>query len=164
MDVLIGSIIGGILVLLLFAYVAVRSMVENAKRRKILQTVILTPASTKLPTIMNLTRTLKALPENGPPLTEKPEQLKVILANSGIEVPEGNVIPVTLGRQMPLPIQSPMQSMKNLATAFSRKTQAGYRNALAEEVARLRARPNVVTKNGKSYLVVTQSRKRRNRK
>ena len=63
-----------------------------------------------------------------------------------------------------LPPRSPTQIMGNLAAAFPAEIPQSRMNTLAEEVARLRARPNVVTKNGKPYLVVTQSRKRRNQK
>lgn len=60
-----------------------------------------------------------------------------------------------------LPQRSPTQISENLATAFPVEIPQSRMNTLAEEVARLRARPNVVTKNGKSYLVVTQPRKRK---
>ena len=60
-----------------------------------------------------------------------------------------------------LPQRSATQISENLAAAFPAEIPQSRMNTLAEEVARLRARPNIVTKNGKPYLVMMQSRKRK---
>lgn len=70
------------------------------------------------------------------------------------------------GTLIVVPQRSPTQISENLAAAFPAEMPSERMDALAEEVARLRARPNLVTKNGKPYIMVTQSRKskRRNQK
>jgi len=57
--------------------------------------------------------------------------------------------------------RSPTQLMENIKTAFPAEIPQTRMNALAAEVARLRARPNIVTTHGKPYIVVEQSRKDR---